>query len=240
MVAAAIFLLALFAGAIAAVAGFGIGSVLTPAMALAVDIKLAVAAAAIPHFLGTALRCWTLRAHIDRTLFWRFGLMSAAGALGGALLGSRLRSPTLTLVCGLLLVFVAASHLTGFAARMRFHGANAWTAGALSGFFGGLVGNQGGLRSAALLGFDLRRDRFVATTTAIGLAVDGARIPVYLAEQHRALGAMLPLIALGTVGVLAGTLAGSRLLARLPESGFRRAVAVLLLALGASLIMRAR
>ena len=44
---------------------------------------------------------------------------------------------------------------------------------------GGLVGNQGGLRSAALLGFRLDRDTFVATATAIGLFVDGARMPIY-------------------------------------------------------------
>ena len=37
----------------------------------------------------------------------------------------------------------------------------AWLAGALSGLLGGLVGNQGGIRSAALLGFNLSKANFV-------------------------------------------------------------------------------
>ena len=47
---------ALVAGAIAAVAGFGIGSLLTPALAIQTGTKVAVAAVAIPHFIGTLQR----------------------------------------------------------------------------------------------------------------------------------------------------------------------------------------
>jgi hypothetical protein len=50
-----------------------------------------------------------------------------------------------------------------------------------------LVGNQGGIRSAALLGFELEKQQFVATATAIGLFVDGARMPIYVATQHEEL-----------------------------------------------------
>src|SRR5205085_768478 len=78
--------LAFVAGATSAVAGFGIGSILTPLLALAIGAKLAVAAAAIPHFAGNAVRLWTLRDRIDRNVLKTFGLMSAVGALAGALL----------------------------------------------------------------------------------------------------------------------------------------------------------
>ena len=44
-----------------------------------------------------------------------------------------------------------------------FHGWAAWIAGAMSGFLGGLVGNQGGIRTAAMLGFEVPRQAFVAT-----------------------------------------------------------------------------
>ena len=53
-------------GAIAAVAGFGIGSLLTPILSQQIGTKLAVAAVAIPHLLGTALRSWLLREPVDR------------------------------------------------------------------------------------------------------------------------------------------------------------------------------
>src|SRR3954452_9825101 len=174
-------LTAIASGAIASVSGFGIGSLLTPLVALHAGTKTAVAAVSIPHLIGTAMRFWHLRHSLDRAILLRFGLTSAAGGLAGALLNASAPSPALTTVLGILLVFAGAAQLTGQAQRWRFHGSVAWIAGALSGFFGGLVGNQGGIRSAALLGFDLKKEQFVATATAIALLVDGSRMPVYVA-----------------------------------------------------------
>lgn len=145
---------AVMAGAIASVSGFGIGSILTPLLAWQQGTKLAVAAIAIPHLLGTALRFWRLREHIDRHVLRSFGFASAAGGLLGALLHVYFKSTVLAVVLGVLLVFAGLMQLTGMAERMRFRGAWAWVAGAASGGFGGLVGNQGGIRSAALLGFE--------------------------------------------------------------------------------------
>lgn len=50
---ALVVVVALVAGAIAAVTGFGIGSLLTPVLALQIDTRLAVAAVSIPHVVGT-------------------------------------------------------------------------------------------------------------------------------------------------------------------------------------------
>lgn len=232
-----IFLAATIAGSIAAVTGFGIGSVLTPTLGLIVDTKTAVAAVSIPHLVGTAVRFWKLRTDVDRRTLWRFGVPSAAGGLTGALLHERMTSPWLTTLFGALLIFVAASELTGLAPRMRFKGALAWTAGALSGLLGGLVGNQGGIRSAALLGFDLPKRTFVATATAVALIVDGARMPVYLVTEGHDLRLLALPIAVGIAGVIVGTLVGGRLLARVPERRFRVVVAVVLAALGATILI---
>ena len=100
------------AGAIASVSGFGIGSLLTPLLAVRVGTKLAVAAVSVPHLAATALRFWRLRRHVDRRLLWSFGLMSAAGGLTGALLQSHADSPALTMVFGGLLVFTGVQLLT--------------------------------------------------------------------------------------------------------------------------------
>ena len=79
-----IFVFSVIAGGLAAVTGFGIGSLLTPILALQVDTRLAVAAVSIPHVIGTALRFWLLSGGVDRHVFWSFGLTSAAGGLAGA------------------------------------------------------------------------------------------------------------------------------------------------------------
>src|SRR5438874_8035034 len=145
---AAVAVVAILAGAIAAVSGFGIGSLLTPLLAARVGTKLAVAAVSVPHCVATAFRFWMMRKDVDRRLLWSFGLMSAAGGLAGALLHASADSPVLTLIFGGLLVFTGVISLTGLSERLRFHGWAAWIAGAMSGFLGGLVGNQGGIRTA--------------------------------------------------------------------------------------------
>lgn len=232
---------AIVAGAIASVAGFGVGSLLTPLIGLQIDIKTAVAVVSIPHLIGTTLRYWMLHKHVDWRVLWSFGLASAVGGVTGAFLGTFLKSPMLTAVLGLLLVFAGVSGLSGLAQRMRFRGWMVWIAGAVSGVFGGLVGNQGGIRSAALLGFDLSKQSFVATATAVALLVDGARMPVYLVTQTKEIAAAWPYIAAATVGTVLGTLIGERVLRRVPEAIFRNVVSAIILTLGiATLIAAAR
>jgi uncharacterized membrane protein YfcA len=228
---------ALLAGAVAAVAGFGIGSLLTPALALETGTKLAVAAIAIPHFVGSAQRYWMLRQHVERRVLLGFGVTSAAGGLAGALLHTWFSSRVLSLVFGVLLVLAALGEFTGWMQRARWGRRAAWIAGALSGAFGGLVGNQGGIRSAAMLGFDVPKEAFVATATAIALFVDLARLPVYLAAQWRDIAAIWPLVAIATLGVVVGTALGMRVLGRVPQQAFRRIVAVLLLLLGLYMLL---
>ena len=232
MTAALLFLASILAGAIAALAGFGIGSILTPLLALSVGTKEAVIAVSIPHLVATAIRFWMLRRNIDVQVLKNFGISSAAGGLLGALLGSHFTSPILSYILGALLIFAGLTGLTGISRKMRFGRKAAWLGGSVSGLLGGLVGNQGGIRSAALLGFNLESKTFVATATAIALIVDGARMPVYFFTSPDTVHRLALWIALMVAGASIGTLAGGRVLARLPEIYFRRLVSLLILSLG--------
>ena len=223
---------ALVAGAVAAVTGFGAGSLLTPTLAIETGTRLAVAAIAIPHFIATAQRFWMLRAHVDRRILAGFGAASAIGGLAGALIGTNMSSRGLRIVFGMLLILAGVSQLTGAIERVRWGRRAAWVAGVLSGALGGLVGNQGGIRTAAMLGFDVPKQSFVATATAIALIVDGARLPVYLWTQWAEIARIWPLVAIASVGVVIGTALGTRILGRVPDHVFRRLLAVLLLVLG--------
>jgi uncharacterized membrane protein YfcA len=216
-----------------------VGSLLTPLVGLFIDIKVAVAVVSIPQFLGTALRYAKLHKHVDWRVLWSFGLTSAAGGLAGAYLGTFMSSPILTAVLGALLVFAGVTGVTSYASKMRFAGWTAWVAGAVSGVFGGLVGNQGGIRSAALLAFNIRKEAFVATATAVGLMVDGARMPVYFLTQWSDIAKAWPYVLAATIGTLAGTLVGQSLLARIPEATFRQVVSAIILILGVALLVGA-
>src|SRR5687767_5195447 len=230
---------AMVAGAVAAMTGFGIGSLLTPVLALTVDTRVAVAAVSIPHVIGTSVRFALLRGRIDRKVLLSFGLTSAAGGLAGASLYEVASSRWLNIVFDGLLLFAAISEATGLSRRMRFQGPLALAAGALSGLLGGLVGNQGGIRSAALVGFNLPKETFVATATAIALLVDAARLPIYIASQSGELLSLASWMLAATIGVTAGTVVGSRALKSVPERWFRRVLTVTLATLGALMLSRA-
>ncbi|MFL5615358.1 MAG: sulfite exporter TauE/SafE family protein [Gemmatimonadaceae bacterium] len=227
---------AILAGGVAAVTGFGIGSLLTPLLAVETGTKLAVAAVAIPHVVGSAFRFWKLRRHLDRRVLVGFGIASAVGGLAGALLHTRVSGTALSVVFGCLLILAAVAELTGWIQRVQWGRAAAWIAGALSGVLGGLVGNQGGIRSAAMLGFDVPKASFVATATAVALFVDAARLPVYLISDFREIAAIWPTVLASSAGVIIGTAAGTRVLGHLPERVFRRVLAILLIVLGLYMI----
>ena len=157
-------------------------------------------------------------------------LASASGS--GVPIIALATSPALAVVFGCALLLASLSELTGAARRVRLHGAAAWIAGAVSGILGGMVGNQGGIRSAALLGFQTTRIAFVATATAVALLVDGARMPVYLWLQGEALLGLAVPIVIACIGCVIGTFWGRKLLERMPDAVFRKVVALLIFGLG--------
>lgn len=228
----AVFIVAIFSGATATVVGFGIGSLMTPLLAIKFGTTTAVALVTLPHAAATAVRCWRLRTHVNRTVLVRFGLLSAAGALAGALIYTRLGPSALTRVLGGLLLLTAVAQLTGWASRWQPNGVVVAVFGLASGFFGGIAGNQGGLRSAALTTFGLSPTGFVATATATGLVVDAARTPVYLWHSAPVLLALWIPIVVATVGVLIGTIVGERILLGLSTRRFGQSIGWAIGALG--------
>ncbi len=230
---------AVLAGAVAAVSGFGIGSLLTPVLVFLVPLPTAhaVAVLAVPHALATAIRFTRLRRDVHRQTFREFGVASAIGGLAGAALQSQLASPVLTVVLAALLILSGTAEL--LRKRVPLPRTTGWrlTGGVLSGFFGGLVGNQGGIRAAALLGFQLRPRELVATATASALLVDAARVPIYFLSAGSVIVNALSLLLVISAGVTVGTFIGVPILGRIPESAYRRLVGGLLVALGTSLII---
>jgi uncharacterized membrane protein YfcA len=232
--------LGVVAGAVATIAGFGIGSLLTPALGAVIGLNTAVAVVAIPHAVATGVRLWTLRRSVDRGVLLSFGLASAAGGLVGALLHATTSDPILTIVLGGLLILAGGLELTGLGRHLSLSGSWATAAGLTSGAFGGLVGNQGGIRSAALLRFDLAPQALVATATATAMLVDLARVPIYLMTSGADLVANARTVVLLTLAVVVGTLFGAPILRRLPEPLFRRLLAVILIGLGLVLLLAIR
>ena len=232
-------LVAVAGGAVAAVSGFGIGSLLTPFLLLSFPAAEAVAIVAVPHAVATTVRLWRLRAEVHGPTFRQFGVASAVGGLAGASLQPVLGSAALTVVLAVLLLMAGGSELIRRSVPLPTTPFWRLTGGTASGLFGGLVGNQGGIRAAALLGFRLETKALVATATASALLVDAARVPIYVLAGGEVLAQTVPLWASGTVGVVIGTYLGVPLLSRIPPGLYRQMVGALLVLLGLGLGMAA-
>lgn len=235
----AIIAVSVIAGATASVVGFGIGSLLTPLLAARWGMPTAVALVAIPHALASALRCWRLRASIDKRVLVRFGILSAGGGLMGALVYSNLGSATLTRILGALLLLTASAQLLGWARKWHPTGVAVGALGIASGFFGGVVGNQGGLRAAALSSFNLTPAAFVATSTAVGVMIDAARTPIYVWRAGSTIAAYWNVVAVAAGFVLVGTIMGERVLMGISREAYARTVAVAIGLLGTWLLASA-
>jgi uncharacterized protein len=227
------------AGAIASVSGFGIGSLLTPLLVLSMPTQHAVAILALPHAWATGIRLARLRSDVHLPTFRQFGLASAAGGLAGALLQPRLGSSVLTLVLAILLFVSGTTQLLGRPVPLPETPVWRLLGGTLSGLFGGLVGNQGGIRAAALLGFRLTPAQIVATATASALLVDLARVPIYLLSTGPIVRRSALLLLVTAAGVTVGTFVGVPILRRIPEPIYRRLLGVLLILLSCSLFVAA-
>ena len=113
---------------------------------------MAVAVVALPHMIATAIRFFHHRRAVDRQVLIRFGVPSAIGGFTGAWLQGALDQQWLFGVLGGLLIATAVANLTRGFGGWKPPTVVATILGLLSGVFGGLVGNQGGLRAAGLLG----------------------------------------------------------------------------------------
>ena len=152
------------------------------------------------------------------------------GLLGALLQGSAGKG--LVVVFGGLMVLTGIFGLFGMAQRLNIKGWLASVLGFVSGFFGGLVGNQGGLRATGLMGFKLSKVQFVATMTAVALLVDLVRVPVYITLYAQQLALLLPQIVIMSLGVVVGTIIGTPLMRRLPNTYFRWVLSVAVVVVG--------
>lgn len=233
--------------------GFGLGTLLLPAFALFFAIEKAVALTAIVHFLNGIFKLALVRKHVNYAIVLRFGLPAALGALGGAWLLLRLAesgamlnysllgrevavAPTKLIIGILLLVFACAEFLPAFR-KVTFEPKHQIPGGLLCGFFGGLAGLQGALRSAFLVKAGLDKAGYVATGAAVAFLIDLSRLSMYaqlIISHHAEIDYVL--LTAAVCAALAGSLLGNRYLHKATLPGIQKLVAVLLLAIALSLI----
>lgn len=189
-------LIALLASILTFFSGFGLGTILLPVFTIYFDAPIAVGLTAIVHFLNNAFKITLVYKNINWSVVLKFGIPSLIAALMGAFLLKELSSSTINLYSyelnehvfhlslfnvsiGLLIIFFSLFEVIPYFKNLSFNKNKLTIGGLLSGFFGGLSGHQGALRSAFLVKLNLTKESFVATGTVIACIVDIARMSVY-------------------------------------------------------------
>jgi len=236
--------------------GFGLGTLLMPLFALFFPVQVAIAATAVVHLANNIFKVAIIGKFADKRIVLLFGVPAAVAAFGGAWLLGRLSvMPVLAgytlfgrefsiepvkLTIGLLMIVFAVFELSPALDRFSVSGRWVPVGGALSGFFGGLSGHQGALRTIFLTRAGLDKNQFVGTIAVVATLVDVVRISVYgltfFTRHFEVIGGYgWTLVGIACVAAWVGSFIGSRLLTKITMRGVRTIVGTLLMLLGIGL-----
>ena len=241
------------ASALTFLSGFGLGTLLLPAFALFYPLDQAVASTAVVHFLNGLFKLGLVGRHADRAVVLKFGGPAIAAALLGAWTLERLAGATalrryqvigieaeLTaakLVVGLLLLGFTVIELVPRFKALSFPSRLLPLGGALSGFFGGLSGLQGALRSAFLIRANLTKEAYVGTGVVIACLIDVGRLAVYVPSMARQPSLEYGVLAAAVLAAFAGSWLGNRYLKKTTLRSVQRLVAIMLLVFATGLLL---
>ena len=237
--------------------GFGLGTILTPVFLFFFPVDMAIALTGVVHFLNNIFKLALIGFKADKKVLVRFGIPAVIAAFGGATILINLNDiqPLYTYqfaervyevtaikgVIAILLFGFAVLDLLPATKNWQFDQSKLPLGGLLSGFFGGLSGHQGALRSAFLVKSGLTKEVFIATSVVIACFVDFTRISVYSTRfLNTGLQEHYVLLIVAGVAAFGGAYLGRQLLKKITLDFIHKIIAIMLMiiaiGLGAGLI----
>jgi uncharacterized protein len=250
-------LAAFFASLLTFFSGFGLGTILLPVFAVFFPVEIAVALTGVVHFTNNLFKMALVGRNADKSVLLRFGVPAVIASFAGAWLLVRISGiPALAeyemagrefvitpvkLVIALILLVFSVLELIPAINKLQFSRKSLPVGGLISGFFGGLSGIQGAVRSAFLIKSGLSKEAYIATGVIIASLVDITRLSVYAARfETSGLRENMVLVVSAVVAAMTGAYLGLRLLKKVTLTFVRNLVAVMLiliaLALGLGLL----
>jgi uncharacterized membrane protein YfcA len=239
---------ALAGSALTLFSGFGLGTLMVPVFGIFFPLPLAIQLTAIVHFLNNLFKLILVGKNIDFKIALRFGLPGIVAAFGGAwLLTQMTELPALyswnsdqfeitpvKLVIAVLIIFFSLFDLLPRFNRIEFDKKYLFAGGLLSGFFGGLSGNQGALRSAFLIRSGLSKEAFIATGVFIACLVDTSRLFMYSDKFiiNDDGSQQIPLLVAATLSAFAGAYIGNKLVKKMTITFLQQLVGIMLIVFG--------
>jgi uncharacterized protein len=237
--------------------GFGLGTILTPVFAIFFPIDLAIALTGVVHFFNNVFKTFLVGKNADKTVLIRFGIPAVIASLIGAWLLLRLSSlPSLfqyqinehvykvtpvKAIIAILLIIFAIVEIIPSQKKVEFNRNKLAVGGFLSGFFGGLSGLQGAIRSAFLVKSGMSKEAYIGSVVLISIFIDITRLSVYATKFLKSsLIDNLALLISAVLAAMTGAFIGNKLLKKITLNFIQKLVAVMLviisLAIGSGLI----
>jgi len=244
---------ALVASGLTLFSGFGLGTLLMPIIALFFPVDVAIGITAMVHFANNIFKLGLLGLHADKSVIIRFGIPAVFAAFIGAfflgwlssldpvfeysLLGKTLQVMPIKLIIGIIIISFVVLELSSAFSSITLDKRFLPIGGCISGFFGGLSGNQGAFRSMFLLKAGLSKEQFIATGIVLAVMVDSSRMLIYgwdAMSSQKTVDWFLVFVA--TISAFSGAFIGSRLIKKLTIHAIQIMVSSLLLIIALGLI----
>jgi hypothetical protein len=205
------------------------------------------------HFLNGMFKLALVGRHADMRVILRFGLPAIVMAFLGAwvlvwlaaiapvfsytVFGQLVSVTPVKLVVGLLLLLFAALEFLPQFRNLSVGAQYMPLGGLLSGFFGGLSGMQGALRSAFLSRAGLTKEAFIGTGVVIACLIDFSRLVIYSSVLARESAHFnYGLLAAAVLAAFLGAVLGNNYLKKMTMPGVQRVVAVMLFVIALGLV----
>ncbi len=225
------------AAAVGTMSGFGTSTIMIPVLAGFFPPVEAILFVSIIHWFGNLWKISLFHGGIDIRLFALFGVTGFATSHLGAFISLGSGETILLRLLGAFLCAYALFVTVQSGFRIPSGRLSALSGGALSGFFAGIFGIGGAIRSLFLSAYDLPKARYIATAGLIGLLVDTTRVITYLAGGATLSGRLWWGLLLFVPVSLLGARAAKVLVGKIPQKRFRLVIAVFLFALGVRLAL---
>jgi len=233
--------------------GFGLGTILTPVFILFFPVDVSIALTGVVHFFNNIFKLILVGKKADWSVTLRFGGPAILAAIVGSFillgisdweawfsyefLGKTFEIYPVKVIIAILLIFFAFMDLLPSLNKLEVDKKYLPFGGILSGFFGGLSGHQGALRSAFLIKAGLSKEAFIGTAVVVSSLVDFTRLSIYANRFAQAeLWDNWLLVSIATLSGILGAFLGNRLLKKMTLRLIQIIVALMLILISVALL----
>ncbi len=235
-----ILLFALFtfiAALVGTISGFGISTIMIPVMLLFYPLPITLLFVGIIHLFGDFWKIIFFKKGFNWKLILGFGIPGILLSYLGASISLNVSTLLLKRLLGIFLLFYVAFLFKQKSWKIPRSTKTAVAGGSLSGFFAGIFGVGGAIRSAFLAAFDLPKEVFIFTSGMIALFIDITRIAKYISGGTALPEQLIYILILLVPISLIGAYLAKRIVNKLPQQYFRLVIAVMLGIIGLKFII---